>query len=114
MEVNMEIIVIVVLWIIGAAIYFNFGWMVMEYYDKGAAKPKLKPFAKIAAGPRQIFFSSDKWEAGKRLNPFEKAIVNICWPMIIGSVALSWIIYGLYWLFWLIFAGGIVKLSKLA
>ncbi len=88
------------------AVYLNFGWMMGAYYaDHGLPKAEqgVTTLGKFICGPNAWMSN----ESGSRLSWC--VMSSICWPFGMVICGVSWIVYGIYYLLWFIFAGGIVK-----
>ncbi|MDP1688526.1 MAG: hypothetical protein Q8L47_00110 [bacterium] len=111
---------VITIWVIALTFYLNFGWHLIEYYeghilcdyarDGGIFEKILNdPLIsdKINAGGSNICAEESERIANNRAAHF---VMSAVWPILIGFCAIGWLLYGIYYSLWLIFAGGIVKL----
>lgn len=111
---------IVLLWAVYAALYFNFGWITANYYTyKLPTIYKENPtlVAKIAAGGWGILALDAPMKEGEVGTEVSSALRVLLWPLVVVLSFISWFLYGLggglYWLLWVMFWGGGVKLLGL-
>lgn len=103
------------LFLFGLAVYLNIGWVIGTYnYDniKVVNPSEIDTAAeKFMAGPNILFNYGTLKHPDNKLG--EQIVCSILWPIIILFIIICWIFYGLYFLFFLIFVGGIAKLLGL-
>lgn len=91
--------------IAAVAVYLNIGWAIGAYHG-----------AYIIGHAPQTFWQQ-VWAGwggflagGLPAQPWDQILIMFLWPLLVLLALGSWVVYGLYWLSWLIFAGGIAKL----
>lgn len=105
------------LFLFGLALYLNIGWVIGTYnYHITYVNPsEIESVTdKFMAGPNLIFNHHTLENQHKKIDQISYSVL---WPVMIFFTIICWIFYGLYYglcfLSWLIFGGGIAKLLGL-
>lgn len=103
---------LVILGIIGLAAYLNIGWAMGTYFYDNVDSPQAQTTmsAKILAGP-EGWVSRDSHKTKMQ----RQVVFSILWPLAICAIIGMWVLWTIGYIFvlflWLIFAGGIAKLT---
>ena len=101
--------------ILALAAYLNIGWALGTYfYDEVARKIPESVVSQILSGPRNVLSQSDRPAHMMIGRTSTQVFWSILWPALTLLIGVLWLFYGIYYLLWLVFAGGIVKLLGLA
>ena len=105
------------MWLLALALYLNFGWYFVGYYEGHVICDYAKDgstIEKILSSPRNLLYRGNKVDCieGKGITNDDSShfFVSSLWPILIIIGVFGWLFYGIYIALWLIFAGGIVKL----
>jgi len=105
----------VVVWVALLAIYLNIGWGLGYYYHHNIDTQRFESaswHAKLLAG-HCVFFAKDETaakEVGKHNLFMARVVCSFGWPFVLALSAISWIGHFAFWIFKLIFWGGLIKL----
>ena len=105
-----------ILIIVGLSVYLNIGWSLGTYYHNNVAYKSVESgnlFEKFMAGPNHSINLPDTAVEKQHSLSSDQVCISITWPFFIFIVTVCWIVYFVYCLLWLIFAGGIAKLFGL-
>ncbi|MDP3052040.1 MAG: hypothetical protein Q8N42_00870 [bacterium] len=98
-------------------LYCNIGWVMGSYYAHhvfSMAEKQLTTFGKVAAGGWNFLAQGDRPQEKNRTESWVIVLFyGIIWPFGLLIAAISWIIYGVYYTGWFVFAGGAAKLLGL-
>ena len=95
--------------LLALAVYLNIGWAFGTYFSTYIF-PETPPqtfWQVVWSGGYGFWNSSSPPREPLLLN---QILASLFWPFYVGSVVVSWLIFGLHQLLWLIFWGGIAKL----
>lgn len=110
-----EKVVIGVLLVVFLALYLNIGWTIAVYFGEHivVVRPEnLETFwQKTMAGGWGFF--ADRRPSMVPLNTAEYVFLSFFWPFLLILIVTSWLAWTIWYLLWLIFAGGIAKLVGL-
>lgn len=99
----------------GLALYLNFGWGLGTYvYNNAAYSEPQTLVAEFWAGPnRCMVVELDKSKLKKNRVLEFQIIFSLMWPVMLLFISVVWLSHFAWYLFWLIFWGGIAKLLGL-
>lgn len=94
-----------ILLVVFLAIYLNIGWALGTYFNGISGKPAATSWQKFWHGKTIKMFNEPTTAplAGQIAAMF-------LWPIVLLFTVADWVLYGIYILLWLIFAGGLDKL----
>ena len=90
------------------AVYLNIGWTIGAYYETNILPHKPQTTWQTVWAGGFGFLAGNNPDAGGF-----PIIAMLLWPTIVLIWLGSWLVFGLYYLGWLIFAGGLAKLVGL-
>lgn len=106
-------VLLVLLFVIGFALYLNIGWAIGTYMHNNVAYKSVESGSlldKFLAGPDHDIFSEDISAANQHSLLSNQVMSSIFWPLLLVLIVVLWIVCFIYLLLWLVFAGGIAKL----
>ena len=90
------------------AVYLNIGWAFGAYYTTYIFQKTPQTFWQVVWGGGYGFWTSAK---PSELLVADQIIFSIFWPLLAIAVPfISWLVYGLHYLLWLVGWGGVAKL----
>ena len=121
---RLEWALVLVIVMVVMTVYFNTGWAIGTYiynHVQYVNPPEIETTIvdKFLAGPKNMMSTNYKNSDQNRWTALEmQTIFSLFWPLGIIFITASWLVYGialfLYFSFWFVFAGGMVKLLGLA
>ncbi len=96
------------------AIYLNIGCLVGYYFNQLQVTPREKftTFDRIATGGWDWWYGYEK-ELSNSEQIKGLIICSVGWPALVFLVVISWVLYGAYFLVWIISLGGLAQISGL-
>jgi len=103
--------------ILTLAVYLNIGWAFGTYYTNNVIYAEPDGFvAQIAAGGWAILSDADTYSDVDKLEQDKsddlllfQILFSTLWPIVFLVIGGTWLTFGAWKLFWLLFAGGIAK-----
>mgnify|MGYP001580620174 FL=1 len=95
--------------LVALTIYLNIGWTIGAYYETNILPHKPQTTWQTVWAGGFGFLAGNNPDAGGF-----PIIAMLLWPTIVLIWLCSWLVFGLYYLGWLVFAGGVGKLLGLA
>lgn len=93
--------------VVYVAVYLNIGWALGTYYHYNIMYQKPQTFIQTIAAGGWEFFSNFKTLYSLIT---DQILWMLFWPLWICSIVVTWILKGISYFLWLVFAGGIAKL----
>lgn len=99
----------IAMWVAIIAVYLNIGWALGTYYHNNIFNHPPQTVAQQVLSGAGHFLTNQTQQHTSLLE--DQTVMMFFWPVMILLVVIgSWLGYALYWLLWLVFAGGIVKI----